>query len=78
MTRAMTAQREKETHWMRSIELKGYTNFTLQNRSALNRERSQAWALSVVPHFSLSAPLLAFLAGVIFTRARISLALLSL
>ena len=78
MTRAMTAQWEKETHWMRSIELKGYTNFTLQNRSALNRERSQAWALSVVPHFSLSAPLLAFLAGVIFTRARISLALLSL
>ena len=63
---------------MRSIELKGYTNFTLQNRSVLNREQSQAWALSVVPHFSLSAPLLAFLAGVIFTRARISLALLSL
>ena len=78
MTRAMTAQWEKETHWMRSIELKGYTNFTLQTRSALNRERSQAWALSVVPHFSLSAPRLAFLAGVIFTRARISLALLSL
>ena len=78
MTRAMIAQWEKETHWMRSIELKGYTNFTLQNRSTLNRERSQAWALSVVPHFSVSAPLLAFLAGVIFTRARISLALLSL
>ena len=63
---------------MRSIELKGYTKFTLQNRSALNHERSQAWALSVVPHFSLSAPRLAFLAGVIFMRARISLALLSL
>ena len=63
---------------MRLIDLKGNTNFTLQNRSALNRERSQAWALSVVPHFSLSAPRLAFLAGVIFMRARISLALLSL
>ena len=63
---------------MRSIDLKGYTNFTLQNQSVLNRERSKAWALSVVPHFSLSAPRLAFLAGVIFTHARVSLALLSL
>ena len=63
---------------MHLIDLKGNTNFTLQNRSALNRERSQTWALSVVPHFSLSAPRLAFLTGVIFTRARISLALLSL
>ena len=33
MTRAMTAQWEKETHWRRLIDFKGYTNFTLQNQS---------------------------------------------
>ena len=39
----------------------------------------KAWALSVVPHFSLSgAACRLFSRGVIFTRVRVSLALLSL
>ena len=42
------------------IDLKDDKNFTLQNRS-VGREESKAWALSVIPHFSLSPPCLAFL-----------------
>ena len=38
MTRAMRAQWEKETHWMCLIHFKGYTNFTLQNQSAVKRQ----------------------------------------
>ena len=50
------------------IDFKGYTNFTLQNQSAVN---VKAWALSAVPHFSLSLPRLAFLAwGDFRTRSR--------
>ena len=56
----MTAQREKESHWMRLIDLKDDKNFKLQNRS-VGREESKAWALSVAPHFSLSPSCLAFL-----------------
>ena len=40
---------------MRLIDLEGDTNFTLQ-------EGSKAWALSVVPHFSLSRRVSPFLA----------------
>ena len=39
------------------MDLEGDTNFTLQNQ--VGREGSKAWALSVVPHFSLS-PFLAW------------------
>ena len=65
---------------MRLIGLKGDTNFALQNQSTVKGQK--LWALSVVPPFSLlifSLPgaRLAFLAWVIFTRARVSLALLS-
>ena len=35
MTRAMTAQPGKESHWMRLIDLEGDTNFTLQNQSTV-------------------------------------------
>ena len=57
----MTAQWEKESHWMRLIDLKDDKNFTLQNRWVA-REESKVWALSVVPnYFSLSRPHLAFL-----------------
>ena len=49
----MTAQREKESHWMRLIHFKNDKNFILQNQS-VSCEESKAWALSVVPHFSLS------------------------
>ena len=45
---------------MRLIDLKDDKNFILQNRS-VGCEESKAWALSVVPHFSLSPPCLAFL-----------------
>ena len=44
---------------MRLIDLEGDTNFTTQNQS-VGREGSKAWALSVVPHFSLSLPRVAF------------------
>ena len=54
MTRVMTAQ----SHWMHLIDLEGDMNFTLQN--SVGREWSKAWALSVVPHFSLSPPRVAF------------------
>ena len=54
MTGAMTAQRGEESHWMRLIDLEGDTNFTLQNQSAVKGQK--LWALSVVPHFSLSPP----------------------
>ena len=68
MTRAMTAQGEKESHWMRLIDLEGDTNFTPKS---VGREGSKAWALSVVPHFSLSPPRLAFLAwGDFHARSR--------
>ena len=39
MTRAMTAQRVKEFHWMRLIDLEGDTNFTLQNQSAVKGQK---------------------------------------
>ena len=39
MTRAMTAQGEKESHWMRLIDLEGDTNFTLQNQSAVKGQK---------------------------------------
>ena len=52
---------EKESHWMRLIDLKDDKNFTLQNRWVA-REESKVWALSLVPnYFSLSRPHLAFL-----------------
>ena len=54
---------------MRLIDLKRDTNFTLQNQSAV--KRSKIRALSVVPHFSLSPPRLAFLAwGDFHARSR--------
>ena len=56
----MTAQWEKESHRMPLIDLKDDKNFTLQNQW-VGREESKAWALSVVPNFSLSRPRLAFL-----------------
>ena len=57
----MAAQWEKESHWMRLIDLKDDKNFTLQNRWVA-REESKVWALSLVPnYFSLSRPHLAFL-----------------
>ena len=57
----MRAQWEKESHWMHLIDLKDDKNFTLQNQW-VGREESKAWALSVVPNFSLNSPLrLAFL-----------------
>ena len=55
---------------MRFIDLKGDTNFTLQNQH-VGRERSKASALSEVPHFSLSPPRLEFLAwGDFHARSR--------
>ena len=39
MTRAMTAQGEKESHWMRLIDLEGDMNFTLQNKSAVKGQK---------------------------------------
>ena len=45
---------------MSLIDLKDDKNFTLQNQG-VSREESKAWALSVVPNFSLSPPRLAFL-----------------
>ena len=60
----------KESHWMRFIDLKGDTNFTLQNQH-VGRERSKASTLSEVPHFSLSPPRLEFLAwGDFHARSR--------
>ena len=56
----MTAQWEKEYHWMHLIDLKDDKSFTLKTRS-VGREESKAWALSVVPHFSLSPWCLTFL-----------------
>ena len=54
---------------MRLIDLKRDTNFTLQNQSAV--KRSKIRALSVVPHFFLSPPRLAFLAwGDFHARSR--------
>ena len=35
----MTAQGEKESHWMRLIDLGGDTNFTLQNQSAVKGQK---------------------------------------
>ena len=35
MTKVITAEWEKESRWMRSMYLKGYTNFTLQNQSTV-------------------------------------------
>ena len=35
----MTAQWEKESHWMRLIDLDRDTNFTLQNQSAVKGEK---------------------------------------
>ena len=59
---------------MRLINLEGDTNFTLQNQS----EGSKAWALSVVPHVSLYRCVSPFSRGEIFTRTRVSFALVSL
>ena len=42
------------------MRFKSYTNFKLLYHSAV--KGSKAWALSVVPHFSLSLPSLVFLA----------------
>ena len=43
---------------MRLIDLEGDTNFTLQK--SVGCEGLKAWALSVVSHFSLSPPRVAF------------------
>ena len=59
---------------MRLINLEGDTNFTLQTQS----EGSKAWALSVVPHFSLYRCVSPFSRGEIFKRTRVSFALVSL
>ena len=45
---------------MHLIDLKDDKSFTLKNRS-VGCEESKAWALSVIPHFSLSPWCLAFL-----------------
>ena len=39
MTKAMTAQCEKESHWMRLIDFEGDTNLTLQNQSAVKGQK---------------------------------------
>ena len=49
MTRAMTAQWRKESHWIG----RGYE---LHTPKSVGCEGSKAWALSVVPHFCLSPP----------------------
>ena len=54
------------------IDLEG--GYELHTPKSVSREESKAWALSVLPHFSLSPP--PFLRRVIFTRTHVSLALL--
>ena len=45
--------------------------YELHTPKSVGRERSKTWALSVVPHFSLSPPRLAFLAwGDFHARSR--------
>ena len=39
MTKAMTAQCEKESHWIRLIDLEGDTKLTLQNQSAVKGQK---------------------------------------
>ena len=53
--------------------------YKLHTPKSVSREGSKAWVFSVVSHFSLSPLCAAFFSHeVIFTRARVSLALLSL
>ena len=62
MTRVLTAQLEKEFHWMRLIDLEGDTSFTLKNQSAVKGQKlGLCPEVSVVPHFPLSPPCLVFL-----------------
>ena len=56
------------------IDLEG--GYELHMPKLVSREESKAWALSVLPHFSLCPP--PFLRGVIFMCTHVSLALLSL
>ena len=76
MTRAMTAQGEKESHWMRLIDLEGDTNFTLQNQSAVKGQKLGLCLQSLI--FLSPRHVSPFSRGVIFTRALVSLAQLSL
>ena len=62
---------------MRLIDLDRDTNFTLQNQSAVTRVKSLGFVCSP-SFFSLSAACRLFWRGAIFTRARVSLGLLSL
>ena len=39
MTKVITAEWEKESRWIRSMYLKGYTNFTLQNQSTVKGQK---------------------------------------
>ena len=66
----------KESHWMRFIDLKGDTNFTLQNQSAVRGQKLRFCLKSLI--FLSPRRVSNFSRGVIFTRARVSLALLSL
>ena len=52
MTRAMTAQWEKESYWMHLIDLEGDTNFTVQNQSAV---KGQMLGLCLPPRLALLA-----------------------
>ena len=52
--------------------------YELQTPKSFGREGSKAWALSVVPHFSLSLPSLVFLAWGDFHACSHLLAVLSL
>ena len=76
MTRAITAQCKKESHWRCLIDLKGDKNFTLQNQLALKGQKLGLCLQSLIflsPHrFS------PFSRRVIFMGAHISLALLFL
>ena len=59
------------------IDLEGDTSFSLQNQSAVKGQKLGLCLLSP-SFFSLPAACRLFSRGVIFTRARVSLALLSL
>ena len=62
---------------MRLIDLEGDTDFTLQNQSAVKGQNGLGFVCSP-SFFSLPAACRLFSRGVIFTPARVSLALLSL
>ena len=65
MTRVLTAHLEKESNWMRLINLEGDTSFIFQNQSAVKGQR-----------FGLCPEVFVFSRGVIFTRAHDSLSVI--